>query len=101
MSFLVLDPRLAAHLIEGEVDELTPASTAKIARIKGMACKRCGSSMHPRLHDKPFVDTDPLPRMVATCECGYTVDPDTGLVIELGSAAKVTESIPIIKTQRD
>lgn len=101
MAFLVLDPRIVAHLIQGEIDELTPKSKEKLDKIKSMACPRCKASMHPRVHDQPFTEHDPLPRMVATCECGMVVNPENGIVIELGSASKVMPSIPIIKAKEE
>lgn len=101
MAFLVLPPKLAAYLIQGEADELTPAADAKIHKIKSMVCPRCKSSMAPRIADNPFSENDPLPKMWATCDCGTTIDPDTGLVVDLGSAAKVTPSIPLIRPSED
>jgi hypothetical protein len=99
MAYHVLSPELARYLLEGEVDELTPANNARIAAIKRTACPRCGSSLHPKLNmENPFSERDPLPRLWATCECGFQQDPETGLIVDRGSATKVQDPLPILKT---
>lgn len=93
---------LMRHLIDGEEDELTGPMEQRIGSIKRAPCPRCGSSLHPKIHpSSPFSPDDPLPRMIATCECGFAQDPTTGIVIDLGSAAKVQDPLPIIKPSDD
>lgn len=98
MAFHVLRPELVRHLLEGEVDEITPANTERIEKIKRTPCPRCGASLHPRLNtEQPFTQHSPLPRLWATCECGFQQDPETGLIVDRGSAAKVKDPLPIIR----
>ncbi len=107
MPYHVLNPALAMHLLEGEVDELSDRQQAQIARIKQMPCPRCRAAMHPKLNtfrmaamfntaDRVHTLQSPLFHMLATCECGVVLDPETGLVIDRGSAAKVKDDLPII-----
>lgn len=67
-------------------DELTPLAESRKAYITTMACPRCKVPMSPAVdHQHPFTPDDPLPRQNAKCdECGYTVDPRTGIVLEVG-----------------
>lgn len=102
MAFRVLNPNLARYLLQGEVDELTPAQEARIAKIKGSPCPRCGASLHPKIRaEAPFSEHDPLPRLLATCECGYVADHASGIILDRGSAAKVTDPFPIIRPKDD
>lgn len=101
-AFQPMPADLMRHLIAGEEDELTGAMDQRISSIKRTPCPRCGASLHPQIHPvSPFISDDPLPRMIATCECGFAQDPVTGLVIDLGSAAKVEDPLPIIKPSDD
>lgn len=100
MTYHVLHPDLARHLLEGEVDEVSSAHDARIAKIKAMPCPRCHTALQPRLDARvPFSEHSPLPRMVAICECGVELDVETGLVIDRGSAAKVVDPLPLITEQ--
>jgi hypothetical protein len=99
MAFHVLPTALARYLLEGEVDELTAVNEARLAKIKATPCPRCGASLHPKLNQaRPFTQHAPLPRLYATCECGFIQDVDTGLIVDRGSAAKVKDPLPIIRT---
>jgi hypothetical protein len=53
--------------------------------------------MHPKIADRPFGKDDPLPKMLASCECGALIDPETNIVLSTGSGAKVQDPLPIIK----
>jgi hypothetical protein len=98
MAFQVLPPGLAEYLLQGEVDELTPLNNQRIDKIKKTPCPRCGSSLHPRINtDHTFVENNPLPRLWATCECGFQQDPESGLIVDRGSATKVQDPLPIIR----
>jgi RNase P subunit RPR2 len=100
MAFHVLHPDLARHLLEGEVDELTPLNTARIDKIKRTPCPRCGASLHPKLNTRSlFSEHSPLPRLLATCECGFEMDSESGLIVDRGSAAKVEDPLPIIRVK--
>jgi hypothetical protein len=99
--FQTLPTDLLQHLLKDEEDILNPEMDRRIAEIKGRPCPRCGAAMHPKIHDPPFSESDPLPRLIATCECGFAQDPKTGLVLELGSAAKIQDPLPIIKVNDD
>lgn len=98
MHFKPLPPSLTLYLLKDEEDHISTEMERRIAEIKRAPCPRCKASLHPKLMDEqPFSAADPLPRLLATCECGFVQDPRSGLVLELGSAAKVQESIPLIK----
>lgn len=100
MAFHVLRPELAQYLLHGEVDELTDANIERINKIKRTPCPRCGASLHPRLNARlTFTRHSPLPRLLATCECGFEQDFETGVIIDRGSAAKVKDPLPIIKRE--
>ena len=100
--FQPMPAELMLHLLKGEEDELTPAMDLRLASIKKTPCPRCGASLHPQVHPAaPFSSDDPLPRLISTCECGFKQDPQTGVVIELGSASKVEDPLPIIKIKND
>lgn len=102
MAYHVLRPELVRHLLEGEVDELTPRNKERIDKIKRTPCPRCGASLHPKLNAAdPYSERDPLPRMLATCECGFEQDIETGLIIDRGSAAKVKDPLHIIRVDDD
>lgn len=98
MAYHPLDPDLVRHLLKGEVDELTARNQERIAQIKSTPCPRCGASLHPKLNAQSlFVDSDPLPRMLMSCECGFESTADTHVIIDRGSATKVKDPFPIIR----
>lgn len=99
--FQTLSPSLLLHLLKDEEDVVTPEMERRLSEIKRAPCPRCGASLHPKVHDVPFSSADPFPRLVASCECGFLQDPQTGIVLELGSAAKVQDPLPIIKPTKD
>lgn len=102
MAFHVLNPELAEYLLRGEVDELTDANTERLNKIKRTPCPRCGASLQPRLNtDHIFSEHSPLPRLLATCDCGFVMDTETNVIIDRGSAAKVEDPLPIIKMDKD
>lgn len=96
MTFRTMSPALILRLLHGETDQLTDLQQSRISSIKRTPCPRCGSSLHPQVREDPFSAADPLPRMLATCECGYAQDTTTGLVVSMGSAAKVKDPLPIV-----
>lgn len=98
VGYQVLHPDLVRYLLKGETDELTGQQEERIQKIKQKACPRCGASLHPMLNaNKPFDDTQALPRLLMHCECGYLADYQSGLIIDRGSAANVQDPLPIIK----
>lgn len=100
MAYQVLPPELVLHLLKGEVDVLTPMNTARLEKINRTPCPRCGAALHAKLNQQhPFSDA-PLPRMWATCECGYEADFDSGIIVDRGSATKVKDPVPIIRPER-
>lgn len=102
MPFHVLNPDLVRHLLQGEVDELTSANDARLEKIRKTPCPRCGASLHPIINARDvFSSRDPLPRLLATCNCGFEQDAETGLIVDRGSAMKVEDPYPIIKVDED
>ncbi len=94
--FKPLPPGLAQRLIRDEVDELTPLAEARNSQLKAIPCKRCGGNMHPEMLPHMFSPNDPLPRTCAKCvDCGYTVDPLTGIVLAMGNPGKVEDPFKI------
>lgn len=103
MTFRTLPPGLAARLIEGCDDKLTPAAEAQRVFFETTPCGRCGSAMEPTIYGRrAFTADTPLPRTVARCvDCGYTVDPHTNLVLDTGDASKIDEALPIIRAKEE
>jgi RNase P subunit RPR2 len=98
MSFTTLPPSLTLALLAGERDEISEAQQERINKIKATPCPRCGASLHPKLRQAAvFGPDDPLPKMLASCECGYLADCSTGLVLALGSEAKMQDDPMLIK----
>lgn len=103
MAFHVMNPDLVRYLLLGEVDSLTPLHEERMQKIKRTPCPRCGASLHPKLAEglSVFDPSDPLPRMFATCECGFVQDIRTGMIVDRGSATKVKDPLPIVGKDRD
>lgn len=102
MAYYVLHPDLTRQLLHGEQDALSAANEKRITRIKDTPCPRCGASLHPRLNTaQPFSERSPLPRLLATCECGFEQDTETGLIIDRGKATRVQDPLPIVKPSDD
>jgi RNase P subunit RPR2 len=95
--FKELDPELHLKLVEGYIDELTPASKKQEAFLQAnRKCKRCGCAMVKEVDPRvAWQDGEPLPRVLLRCkECGFLLDPETMLILDTGSAAKIP--MPII-----
>ena len=92
---------MAARMIHGIDDELTPLAKEQLSRIKGMMCPRCRAAMAPQLFaPQVFSPNEPLPRTVATCqECGASIDPKSGIVLNVGDPRKVEDDPMILKRQ--
>lgn len=86
MKFQTLDPRLARLLLEGQEDMLTERAEKRRNAIEGAPCPRCYGKLQEVLNDKhPFTDGEILPRILGQCQnCGYTYDPNTGIVVHTG-----------------
>lgn len=95
MGYKPLPPGVAKKLIEGHTDVLTPLANARTYRITESQCPRCHGAMTQKLHATfAFTQDDPLPRTVAVCkDCGYTVDPVTNLVLDVGRPGQVKEAL--------
>lgn len=93
MRFRPLPPGLAKEMIRGHEDILTPLVKAQEARTSGGKCPRCGSVLQSRLHPvQVFGANDLIPRKVSFCvDCGFTRDPETGIVIDVGSISRLPE----------
>ena len=102
MAFHVLRPELTEYLLEGEVDELSEPAAERLEKIKRSPCPRCGAALAPRLNTmKMFSEHSPLPRLLATCACGFEQDYETGLIIDRGKATKVEDPLPIIRVDKE
>jgi hypothetical protein len=104
MGFKTLPPGLAEYLLQGERDELTDLARARIERIKGTPCPRCSASLHPKIanYREVFTPHDPLPRYVAHCiDCGFEGDPESGLIVDTGNAARVKDPLPFVGARDD
>ena len=103
MGFSALPPGMAKRLIQGIDDQLTPLAKAQQQRIARMPCPRCHSAMEPHIHAAhAFTPGELLPRTLARCvDCTCTVDPKTGLVLDVGDPRLVEDALPIIRPSRD
>ncbi len=101
MTLRTLPPGLAARLLEGVKDELTPAVEARAKFFETTPCGRCGSAMEPHFHGpRAFTPDSPLPRTVARCpECGFIIDPHTNLVLDTGDPSRIEDALPIIRPE--
>jgi len=86
-------------MIQGIADELSPLAESRAATIKSMACPRCRSAMSPQLYaPRVFSEHDPLPKTMAYCQdCGATIDPLTGIVLNTGDARRVEDVLPTLR----
>lgn len=81
---------------------LSPAVRERDYTIKQSMCPRCRGNLQTRFHPNyMFSPEEILPKSVAVCgECGYSYDPSTGLVLNVGDPSKAmrpegsTESRP-------
>lgn len=101
MTFQTLPPGLAARLIEGVEDELTPLVEARKHFFETTPCGRCGSAMEPTTFGpRAFTPDSPLPRTVARCiDCGFIVDPHTNLVLDTGDPTKIEDALPLVRPE--
>lgn len=102
-GFKVLPKGLAARLIHGIDDELTPLAEQRQGQISGTPCPRCSSAMEPHIHaPHAFTAGDLLPRTLARCvDCGCTLDPTNGVILDTGDPRKVEPGLPIVRPSSD
>ncbi len=101
--FKELDPQLHLKLIEGYEDELTPEANKLEAFYQAnRKCKRCGDSMQKQFNPATAWSGESLvAKALLTCSnCGFTLEPFTGIIVDTGSAAKIPEPmVPEYKTR--
>ena len=97
MPTKILPKGLAALLIQGEEDLITPRVELEQQIRDTTPCPRCGGHFEKVLDpDRAFSPDRVLPRFFHKCEvCGYTHDPHSGLVIDLGNPAKAEDPFKI------
>lgn len=94
--FKELDPELHLKLIEGYTDELTPErKKLELFYRLHSRCKRCGELMQKEYDVRTAWESDDtLPHALLRCpNCGFLLEPFTGLVVESGSPAKIPEPL--------
>lgn len=103
MDLKTLPPEWIHKMTKFEDDILTDAARDRSLKIRYSQCPRCGGSFEEKLHPSfMFTEDEPLPRTVGRCrECGFTKDPKTGLVLDLGNPAKAEDPFPIINPSDD
>ena len=89
--FKEMDPNLAAKLIEGYENVLDPERRKLEAFYRQFKCPKCKGNMikHFLSIQHSFGDPDiPVPRSGLKCmACNLTIDPHSGIVVDLGVAA--------------
>lgn len=104
MIFQELDPEVARAAIEGYEDVLDAEARELDEFYSGFKCPRGCGSLHRETDPRhAFADPNTLvPRSMLRCRnCGYLVEPHTGMIVESGSAGKIElDSSPIIQPGR-
>ena len=95
-----LDPEIARRLVEGHVDVLSGESERLDAFYENFTCLRCHGQLDRR-YDPRVAFSAPdalLPRPLLFCNnCGFEIEPHTGVVSETGNASKIPfERVPIV-----
>lgn len=80
------------HMLEGQVDVLTPMADEQKKRCESLSCPTCGGSCSMAPHPTtPFSPSSVLPNRVSKCvSCDALIDPDTKLTLRAGKFALVT-----------
>lgn len=96
-----LDADEAWAAVEGYEDVLTPAVTAQEAFYRQFSCPRCKcDDMNKVFNPKTTFSCGTLiPKALLKCGwCALTLDPETGIVVESGNAAKAApqSTLPLI-----
>lgn len=89
--FVPMDPTEVWRAVEPLRDELTPAHKAYQAFLRQFRCPRCKlDSLQPRYDGRHAFGGDALiPRALLRCQyCELLLEPDTGLILNHGNAAK-------------
>lgn len=103
MSFKTLPQGVVARILDTEEDYVSSAGDQKRDQAAGTPCPQCGGALQATLlPNYIFAEHDPLPRFMSKCvDCGYTFNPDNGMVIETGNPAQVEEELPTVEPRRD
>lgn len=90
MQFRTLPPDVARRAIAGIPNIIAPAVAERDYTIKRHTCPRCAGDLQTRFHPNHIYEAgEILPRSVGTCgDCGYTIDPESNLVLDLGDPTK-------------
>lgn len=96
-TFKTLPVSLIHRLLEHETDVLSDRDARRQEMIKKIPCKRCGDPLcavpDP---ERPFRTGEVLPALLAKCQvCGYTVDVQSGLVVDTGNPSAERPRDPI------
>jgi len=85
-----MNPELAWRLIEQYRDELTPAAEEQEALYRKFHCPRCRISLQKQFDSRTVFDGEAIiAKAQLLCpQCGYLIDPHTGLVVACGDASK-------------
>ena len=101
--FQELDPEVHLKLIEGYRDELTPEQKSDDLFYEiHRKCKRCGCEMHKEIDVRVAWQAGRyLPKALLRCEnCGFLIEPFTGLVVESGDASKIPhDTVPVLEEE--
>lgn len=96
MPVITMKPEDVLKAIEGYENELDPERKALEAFYRQFRCKACGGAVRKELNKShAFADPGTLTaRALLRCTvCNCLFDPHSGLVLELGNAAKTPEDI--------
>jgi hypothetical protein len=94
MHIKALPPELLLRLLDGEQDILTPAVEKQTSRVEILPCLRCKNPLQRHIPVEAAFRANGVPRICGKCEvCGYCVDVETGIVLDVGDASR-TKSDP-------
>lgn len=101
MSVKIMPRELLARLLEGETDILTELAKKRTSFVNSMRCPRCSGPMREETQtDRAFRPDDPLARVLARClDCGCSIDPTNGIVVDNGNPGQIRSSLPLIKPE--
>lgn len=99
--FKELDPEIAAKMIKGYEDTLSPMVQRELDFVHGQLCPRCGGNVIPEYDVRRQLKGGP-PRPLARCgECRCLFDPYSGILLEMGNLGNLEPAIPIIRPAED
>jgi hypothetical protein len=100
--FQELDPEIAWKLIEGYEDALAPEAKAQEAFYRQFQCPRCKQPLQKEFDGRHAFSSDSLvARALLRCgTCDYLIEPDTGLVVDVGNPVKAAEDPYLIVRPR-